>query len=102
MALFAKGLLQVKETAVRAFWCVCDMLTAPMAKEQKDTKLALLAEMQGVRRLSNLLCPMFQDTQETQLAWGMLHASAEHCSLTALDYDSLFWACIVPSTQVLT
>ena len=65
----AKGLVQAKEVAHRAFSVLWPLLAGPT--EQRDAYIELLAEMQGVRRLSNLICPIYSEAQRGELAWGM-------------------------------
>ena len=59
MAIIAKGLVQAKLLAMTAYLVIAAILTAPTQTSASNAVLRLLAEMQGVRRLSNLLCPIF-------------------------------------------
>ena len=70
LALMAKGLVQAKAVARRAFDVLWRLLLS-VPTEQRDVYIQLLARMQGVRRLSNLICPTYSDWQQGELAWGM-------------------------------
>ena len=68
MALIAKGLVQASSLAMTAYCLVAAILEAPKQTSEQDAILKLLADMQGVRRLSNLLCPTL----------GLQHAHLGH------------------------
>lgn len=58
MALIAKGLVQAKPLAIEAYYLIFSTLAAAnLTSEARAVILGALADMQGVRRLSNLLCP---------------------------------------------
>ena len=72
MALIAKGLVQAKPLALSAYSLISSVLSAPIPPSARDAFMKLLADMQGVRRLSNLLCPSFEDKQGYSFASGRL------------------------------
>lgn len=57
MAMIAKGLVHAKQVAMTAYHLVAGILKAPQQASERDAVLRLLADMQGVCRLPNLLCP---------------------------------------------
>lgn len=70
MALIAKGLVQAKPTAFSAYSLISSVLSEPIPSPTRDAIVKLLADLQGVRRLSNLFCPTFEDRQGYHCASG--------------------------------
>ena len=72
MPLIARGLLQAKSVAMLAYHVIFSILTEPMQTEAREEVLKVVADMQGVRRLSNLLCPTFDNRHGYDFASGRL------------------------------
>lgn len=58
MAIVAKGLVQAKPLAMTVFCLVVELLKTPTQPAATEAMSRSLADMQGVSRLSNLLCPI--------------------------------------------
>ena len=78
MALIAKGLVQAKPLALEAYRLLSCILTAPMQPIARHELLSLLADMQGVRRLSNLLCPTLDSKDGHEFGTGMFVLFTTH------------------------
>lgn len=89
MALVAKGLVQAKPLAMAAYQLIDGILADPKQTSMKDEMLRLLADMQGVRRLSNLLCPTFHDDRGfyARLGRSRMFASPASHSCTVLRFS---------------
>lgn len=72
MALIAKGLVQAKTLAIEAYYLIFSTLSAKLTSEARATILGTLADMQGVRRLSNLLCPALNNRHGYDFVCGGL------------------------------
>ena len=73
MAVIAKGLVQAKLHAKVSVHLIVGILLADLAKESRDATLKVIADMQGVRRLSNLLCPTLDYTLKYDIGCGRWH-----------------------------
>lgn len=92
MALIANGLAQAKPYAKVASHLIFTILSANLTTESRDATLKVIADMQGVRRVSNLLCPTLDNTLEYDIRCG-------RC-MTVLAFDSFSvltdccWECV--------
>lgn len=76
LAHIAKGLVQAKPLALEAYRLLSCILAVPMQPIARHKKiLGVLAEMQGVRRLSNLLCPTLDSKGSPEFASGRVPVS---------------------------
>ena len=78
MALIAKGLVQAKPLAMEAYRLLACILTAPMQPVARHELLSQLADMQGVRRLSNLLCPTLDGKDGHEFRTGKVVVFTTH------------------------
>lgn len=98
MALIAKGLVQAKVTATLASRLLAGIIRAPAPTLEREAVLRLLAGMQGVRRLSNLLCPTF-DPGDELVHLGLLYTANVLPEQLCVPCCSLLLCCIQAAQQ---
>ena len=102
---------QHKEAAVGVRMFLTHYLNTPaMTLEQLDNVKALICRMQGVLRLSSMLCPTFSLEEEALLAPGespklldkhVMHASTRVLACFAVDHKRTIPDCIAYMSEAL-